>query len=199
MTLLKAQDLHVRFPVRQGARYPWSAPRQLHAVNGVSFELSAGQTLGIVGESGCGKSSLIRAIAGLGPLASGTVTFDGTPVDYSRKSAVQALRRQMQMIFQDPMSALNPRMTVREIVREPLAYFRPDLGAEARQTAVTEILNRVGIAARNMNRFPHEFSGGQCQRIGIARALVAQPRILLCDEPVSALDVSIQAQVINLL
>ncbi len=197
--LLEVQGLGVTFPVRQGARFPWSPPRLLRAVNGVSFALHAGQTLGIVGESGCGKSSLIRAIAGLEPLSDGTVTLDGALVDYRSRRDLQRLRQQMQMIFQDPMAALNPRMTVREIVREPLSYFRPDLGPAERLNAVKDILDRVGIASRNMNRFAHEFSGGQCQRIGIARALVARPRVLLCDEPVSALDVSIQAQVINLL
>ncbi|MGP6088933.1 ABC transporter ATP-binding protein [Antarctobacter jejuensis] len=197
--ILTVRDLHVTFPVRRGQRFPWSPPRQLHAVNGASFDLMPGRVLGIVGESGCGKSSLIRAIAGLGPRASGTVTLDGDVVDYERRSGLQRLRRRMQMIFQDPMASLNPRMTVREIVAEPLRYFLPELGPEERRRAVLEMMDRVGIAQANINRFPHEFSGGQCQRIGIARALVARPQILLCDEPVSALDVSIQAQVINLL
>lgn len=197
--ILSVRDLHVSFPVRRGQRFPWSSPRQLHAVNGVSFDLMPGRVLGVVGESGCGKSSLIRAIAGLGPRASGTVTLDAKPVDYTRRDDVRRLRRRLQMIFQDPMAALNPRMTVREIVAEPLIYFQPDMQETARRAAVTEMLDRVGIAQSNMNRFAHEFSGGQCQRIGIARALIARPQILLCDEPVSALDVSVQAQVINLL
>ncbi len=197
--ILSVRDLHVTFPIRRGQRFPWSPPRQLHAVNGVSFDLMPGRVLGIVGESGCGKSSLVRAIAGLGPRASGTVTLDGERVDYSRRGDLQQLRRRMQMIFQDPMASLNPRMTVREIVAEPLRYFRPEIDAKARRRAVLDMMDRVGIAQANINRFPHEFSGGQCQRIGIARALVARPKILLCDEPVSALDVSIQAQVINLL
>ncbi|SMX50121.1 ABC transporter ATP-binding protein [Maliponia aquimaris] len=197
--ILSVDDLHVTFPVHRGKRFPWSPPRLLRAVNGVSFDLMPGRVLGIVGESGCGKSTLIRAIAGLGPHSSGTVTLDGQQVNYRSRADLQRLRRRMQMIFQDPMASLNPRMTIREIVAEPLLYFRPDLGAEQRREAVKAMLDRVGIARANMNRFPHEFSGGQCQRIGIARALVSRPQILLCDEPVSALDVSIQAQVINLL
>lgn len=168
-------------------------------MNGVSFDLHRGKTLGIVGESGCGKSTLIRAIAGLVPPTGGTVRLDGKVVDYQNRASMQDLRRRMQMIFQDPIASLNPRMTIREIVSEPLAYFRPDMTAEQRRIATRDILDRVGIPERNFNRFPHEFSGGQCQRIGIARALVSAPQVLLCDEPVSALDVSIQAQVINLL
>ncbi|WP_421904588.1 ABC transporter ATP-binding protein [Mameliella sp.] len=197
--ILSVSDMRVTFPVRQGQRFPWSPPRRLQAVNGVGFDLMPGRVLGIVGESGCGKSTLIRAIAGLGPHDSGTVSLDGQPIDYARRADLQRLRRRMQMIFQDPMASLNPRMTIREIVAEPLVYFCPELNSRQRRQKVIEMLDRVGIAERNMNRFPHEFSGGQCQRIGIARALIARPQILLCDEPVSALDVSIQAQVINLL
>ncbi|WP_167647076.1 ABC transporter ATP-binding protein [Mameliella alba] len=197
--ILSVRDLRVTFPVHQGKRFPWSPPRRLNAVNGVGFDLMPGRVLGIVGESGCGKSTLIRAVAGLGPHDSGTVTLDGQPIDYARRTDLQRLRRRMQMIFQDPMASLNPRMTIREIVAEPLVYFCPELNSRQRRQKVIEMLDRVGIAERNMNRFPHEFSGGQCQRIGIARALIARPQILLCDEPVSALDVSIQAQVINLL
>ncbi|ASP21145.1 peptide ABC transporter ATP-binding protein [Antarctobacter heliothermus] len=197
--ILSVRDLHVTFPHRQGKRFPWSPPGRLHAVNGVSFDLMPGKVLGVVGESGCGKSTLIRAIAGLGPRDSGTVTLEGEEIDYRRRAEMQRLRRRMQMIFQDPMASLNPRMTIREIVAEPLIYFCPEFSAKERRQKVVEMLDRVGIPQRNMNRFPHEFSGGQCQRIGIARALIARPQILLCDEPVSALDVSIQAQVINLL
>lgn len=197
--ILSVRDLYVSFPTRQKQRFPWSTPGRLHAVNGVSFDLKPGKVLGVVGESGCGKSTLIRAIAGLGPHDSGTVTLEDEEIDYRRRAEVQRLRRRMQMIFQDPMASLNPRMTIREIVAEPLIYFCPEFSAQERRQKVVEMLDRVGIAQRNMNRFPHEFSGGQCQRIGIARALIARPQILLCDEPVSALDVSIQAQVINLL
>jgi len=197
--ILSVDDLRVTFAINQGKKWPWSPANSLHAVNGVSFDLHRGQTLGIVGESGCGKSTLIRAIAGLVAPSGGTVRLDGTAVDYQNRASLQDLRKRMQMIFQDPIASLNPRMTIRDIVSEPLAYFRPEFSAQERKQATRDILDRVGIPERNFNRFPHEFSGGQCQRIGIARALVSAPQILLCDEPVSALDVSIQAQVINLL
>ncbi|MCG7624752.1 MULTISPECIES: ABC transporter ATP-binding protein [unclassified Epibacterium] len=197
--ILSVDDLRVTFAINQGKKWPWSPANSLHAVNGVSFDLHRGQTLGIVGESGCGKSTLIRAIAGLVAPSGGTVRLDGTVVDYQNRASLQDLRKRMQMIFQDPIASLNPRMTIRDIVSEPLAYFRPEFSAQERKQATRDILDRVGIPERNFNRFPHEFSGGQCQRIGIARALVSAPQILLCDEPVSALDVSIQAQVINLL
>lgn len=198
-SLLSVRDLHVSFPAPQTKKYIWSPAGEVSAVNGVSFDLAAGKTLGVVGESGCGKSTLIRAIAGLVTAKQGSVHLDGNLVDYSDRTAVQHLRSQVQMIFQDPVASLNPRMTIREIVSEPLAYFRPELSTAEREVVTREMLERVGIAQANFNRFPHEFSGGQNQRIGIARALVARPKILLCDEPVSALDVSIQAQVINLL
>lgn len=197
--ILSVQDLHVTFPSRQGRRFPWSPMNKVHAVNGVTFDLPRGKTLGIVGESGCGKSTLIRAIAGLAKPASGAVTLSGNQVDYTKKAQVIALRQQVQMIFQDPVASLNPRMTVRDIVEEPLKAFHPHLSAAERKKQVSEAMERVSIPERSLNRYPHEFSGGQCQRIGIARALVARPSILLCDEPVSALDVSVQAQVINLL
>ena len=197
--LLSVRDLEVRFTMANAATWPWQTPPQVHAVNGVSFDLEKGRTLGIVGESGCGKSTLIRAIAGLAPLSAGTVTLDGTQVDYARRRDITALRRSVQMIFQDPVASLNPRMTIRQAVEEPIATFFPDRPKEDRRKQVRDYLDRVGIAERNANRYPHEFSGGQCQRIGIARALAAEPKLLLCDEPVSALDVSIQAQVVNLL
>ncbi|WP_299612014.1 ABC transporter ATP-binding protein [uncultured Tateyamaria sp.] len=197
--MLSVQNAHVSFTAAQTKKWPWSRPGVVSAVNGISFDLEAGKTLGIVGESGCGKSTLIRAIAGLTPLASGTVTLNNEPVSYEDRASMQRLRATMQMIFQDPIASLNPRMTIREIVVEPLTFFRPDMSMEERRTAAMAMLERVGIPATQANRFPHEFSGGQCQRIGIARALVAEPKVLLCDEPVSALDVSIQAQVVNLL
>ncbi|MBY5931504.1 ATP-binding cassette domain-containing protein [Tateyamaria omphalii] len=197
--MLIVENAHVTFPVAQTKKWPWSPPGLVHAVNGISFELEAGKTLGIVGESGCGKSTLIRAVAGLAPLVSGNVTLDGEPVAYRDRASMQRLRATMQMIFQDPIASLNPRMTIREIVVEPLTFFKPEMGAEERQNTALAMLDRVGIPSTQANRFPHEFSGGQCQRIGIARALVAGPKVLLCDEPVSALDVSIQAQVVNLL
>jgi len=197
--MLSVQDLAVQFQLLKSKKWPWSEPAKLRAVNGVSFRVDKGQTLGVVGESGCGKSTLIRAIAGLVKPSEGTVMLEGKPVNYSNKKEVLALRRQVQMIFQDPVASLNPRMTIREIVAEPLAMFFTEMDQDARMTRVYELLDRVGIPRRNANRYPHEFSGGQCQRIGIARALAAEPKVLLCDEPVSALDVSIQAQVVNLL
>ncbi|SLN43497.1 Oligopeptide transport ATP-binding protein OppF [Pseudoruegeria aquimaris] len=197
--ILTVEDLKVTFDTRQGRKWPWSPMKKVHAVNGVSLSLERGRTLGVVGESGCGKSTLIRAIAGLVTPTGGTVTLEGRAVDYGSRADVLALRHKVQMIFQDPVASLNPRMTVREIVSEPTRRFRGDLDPEAQDKLVHDLLDRVGIAQRNFNRYPHEFSGGQCQRIGIARALAVNPKILLCDEPVSALDVSIQAQVVNLL
>ncbi|WP_147112734.1 ABC transporter ATP-binding protein [Tateyamaria sp. syn59] len=197
--MLAVENAHVTFPVAQTKKWPWSPPGIVRAVNGISFELAAGKTLGVVGESGCGKSTLIRAVAGLTPLEAGNVTLDGQPVDYHDRASMQRLRATMQMIFQDPIASLNPRMTIREIVTEPLTFFKPEMTPAGRQDAALAMLDRVGIPQAQANRFPHEFSGGQCQRIGIARALVAGPKVLLCDEPVSALDVSIQAQVVNLL
>jgi oligopeptide transport system ATP-binding protein len=197
--LLSVRDLSVTFTVARSNGWPWSKPNVVHAVNGVSFDLEAGKCLGIVGESGCGKSTLIRAIAGLVSKSGGEIEFDGQRVDTNTKSDLQQLRRSVQMIFQDPVASLNPRMTVYEIVEEPSKAFFPERSAEEHREAVMSLLDRVGIPRRNANRYPHEFSGGQCQRVGIARALAAKPRVLLCDEPVSALDVSIQAQIINLL
>ena len=197
--LLSVRDLEVKFPLVHTKAWPWSKPDVVHAVNGVSFDLPTGKTLGIVGESGCGKSTLIRAIAGLETLSNGTVNLLGKQVDFADKADRLRLRQNVQMIFQDPVASLNPRMTIREIIAEPINVFFPDLDKDAQRVRVSDLLDRVGIAERNANRYPHEFSGGQCQRIGIARALGAGPKLLLCDEPVSALDVSIQAQVISLL
>ncbi|MEQ5870925.1 ATP-binding cassette domain-containing protein [Sagittula sp. NFXS13] len=199
MTLLSVRDLHVDFTITNSAPWPWQTPDKVRAVNGVTFDLAAGKTLGIVGESGCGKSTLIRAIAGLATPTGGTVHLDGKQVNYLDRRNVLDLRRNVQMIFQDPVASLNPRMTVQQTIEEPIRQFFPKRSAADRKARVTELLDRVGIPQRNANRYPHEFSGGQCQRIGIARALAAEPRLLLCDEPVSALDVSIQAQVMNLL
>ncbi|MBX2884578.1 MAG: ATP-binding cassette domain-containing protein [Granulosicoccus sp.] len=197
--LLSVRDLHVKFTSTAGKKWPWSKPDIVKAVNGISFDLNEGKTLGVVGESGCGKSTLIRSIAALVKPASGQIHLEGQQVDYQSKPDLQALRRNVQMIFQDPIASLNPRMTVREIIIEPLTVFFADKSAADKNKRVAELLDMVGIPERNANRYPHEFSGGQCQRIGIARALAADPKLLLCDEPVSALDVSIQAQVINLL
>jgi oligopeptide transport system ATP-binding protein len=173
--------------------------QSLVAVDDVSFELAAGETLGVVGESGCGKSSLARAVLQLIPTASGRVCLLGRDLEQLARRELKNMRRDMQVIFQDPQASLDPRMTVAQIVGEPLNTFRPDLGQPERNERILSVLLRVGLAAEHLNRYPHEFSGGQAQRIGIARALVFDPQLIVCDEPVSALDVSIQAQIINLL
>ncbi|WP_102224379.1 oligopeptide/dipeptide ABC transporter ATP-binding protein [Acidimangrovimonas sediminis] len=197
--LIEARDLRVTFEIRRPSDLPWTTPPKLRAVNGVSFTLEEGKTLGIVGESGCGKSTLARALIRMLP-AEGEVIWEGK-TDLLKLSPRQMLkhRADIQMIFQDPLAALDPRMTVGEIIAEPLRTHRPRMGARARKEKVREMMEKVGLLPNQINRYPHEFSGGQCQRIGIARALVVEPKLLICDEPVSALDVSIQAQVIALL
>lgn len=184
-----------------GARVGFRGPggRKLVAVQGADLEIGAGDSLGIVGESGSGKSTLLRALLRLVPLAAGEVHWSGRRVDRLGARALRPLRRDLQVVFQDPLASLDPRMTVREIVAEPLRVHAPRLDAAARADAVAAILERVGMPSDAALRHPHEFSGGQCQRIGIARAMVLRPRVLVCDEPVSALDVSVQAQVLQLL
>ena len=172
---------------------------RLKAVSSGTFAISPGETLGVVGESGCGKSSLARAVIGLVPASAGRVTLLGRDLGEADKKAWQAARRNMQMVFQDPLASLNPRMTARQIVAEPLGACRPDLSRGERGERVVRILNRVGLADGQLDRYPHEFSGGQCQRIGIARALAPGPAVVICDEAVSALDVSIRAQIVDLL
>ena len=172
---------------------------QLQAINQVSFQVSDGETLGIVGESGCGKSTLGRSILRLIEPTSGQVNWRGENLaDYSNER-MRITRQQMQMIFQDPLASLDPRMTVGQIIAEPLTVFEKSLNKAQRESRVKEIMWEVGLTEEMINRYPHEFSGGQAQRIGIARAIVAKPKMVICDEPVSALDVSIQAQIINLL
>ncbi len=197
--LLTVRDLKVWFSIKRDGAMPWTPSDTLKAVDGVDFELMPGETLGIVGESGCGKSTLARAIMRMVPAEAGTVTWLGSDLLSLSKREMNRHRKEMQMIFQDPLASLNPRMTIGQIVAEPLKTHFPNLSAKEVKQRVREVLDRVGILPNMINRYPHEFSGGQCQRIGIARALVLKPRMIICDEPVSALDVSIQAQVINLL
>jgi oligopeptide transport system ATP-binding protein len=196
MSLLDVRDLTVRYPVKQGLFRP--AKRFLTAVNKVSFQIEAGETLGLVGESGCGKTTLGRAVLRLVEPESGTVWFEGEEITALSRDAMRARRRKFQMVFQDPYGSLNPRMTVEDIVGEALDIHRLARGA-AREKRIVELLRSVGLDPTYANRYPHEFSGGQRQRIGIARALAVEPKLIVCDEPVSALDVSIQAQIVNLL
>ena len=196
--LLRVDDLKVHFQIPgEGLFRP--RHKTLRAVDGISFDLDAGETLGIVGESGCGKSTLARGILGLVPVTSGSIWLAGEELAHLSTRELRKRRRHMQIVFQDPLASLDPRMTVSEIIAEPLQVFEPNLGRKERKHKVQGIMERVGLLPNQINRYPHEFSGGQCQRIGIARALVLKPKLLICDEPVSALDVSIQAQIINLL
>ena len=197
--LLSVRHIQVAFNIKQKGAWFWQKPATLKAVNDVSFELAAGETLGIVGESGCGKSTLARAIIGLVKARSGSIVFEGDELLGLGRKAMRLKRKDIQMIFQDPLASLNPRMTVGDIIAEPLQTHYPTLKKADIQARVKAIMAKVGLLPNQINRYPHEFSGGQCQRIGIARALILEPKLIICDEPVSALDVSIQAQVINLL
>ena len=195
--LLSVRDLRKHFAVRGGILS--RVVDKVHAVDGVSFDIKAGETLGLVGESGCGKSTTGRCILRLIEPSSGEVWFQGADVTQMNHGALQALRRDMQIIFQDPYASLNPRLTVGAIIGEALTIHNLTTSRQALEDRVVQLLETVGLQPDHMRRFPHEFSGGQRQRIGIARALAVEPKLLICDEPVSALDVSIQAQVINLL
>jgi oligopeptide transport system ATP-binding protein len=195
-TLLSVRDLSVHFPLRHGLLAHSVAVR---AVDGVSFDLKAGETLGIVGESGCGKSTLGRAILRLIEPTGGRVAWMGQNFLGLDAKKLRDQRRHMQIIFQDPLASLDPRMTVGKIIGKPLKTFHPEISRAELRQRVAEVMQQVGLAPEMVGRYPHEFSGGQCQRIGIARAMILKPKLIVCDEPVSALDVSIQAQVINLL
>ncbi len=195
-TLLRIEDLVMHFPIKRGAFQ--RVVGQVHAVDGVSFDIKKGETLGLVGESGCGKSTTGRTILQLYKPTSGHVYFDDMDLTMLKGEELRRLRRRMQMIFQDPYASLNPRMTVEGIVGEPMLVHNLSSGAELRER-VRELLNLVNLNPSYLDRYPHEFSGGQRQRIGIARALALNPDLIVCDEPISALDVSIQAQVVNLL
>jgi oligopeptide/dipeptide ABC transporter ATP-binding protein len=192
--LVEVEHLVKRFPVKQGvfAR----ARGEVHAVEDVSLTVRSGETLGLVGESGCGKSTTARLILRLIDSTAGTIRFDGRDITKLSQHSLRPIRREMQMVFQDPYSALNPRKTIGQIVGAPFAIHRTEKDSRKR---VRELLDRVGLSPEHYNRYPHEFSGGQRQRIGVARALALQPKLIVCDEPVSALDVSIQAQILNLL
>lgn len=196
--LLKVEHLHKEFPTGSGFMGGRFSKKVVSAVNDLSFEIRAGETFGLVGESGCGKSTTGRAIMHLDPPTSGKVYFEGKDISKMNKKELKAMRREMQFIFQDPYASLNPRMTIGEIVSEPMVIH--GIGTpEERIERVRELLDVVGLNPEHINRYPHEFSGGQRQRVGIARSFILRPKLIICDEPVSALDVSIQAQVLNLL
>jgi peptide/nickel transport system ATP-binding protein len=191
--LVEVEGLTKHFAVKQGVFARGKS--QVHAVENINLTVRRGETLGIVGESGCGKTTTARLILRLLDITSGTIRFDGTDISHLGQRALRPLRREMQMIFQDPYSSLNPRKTVGQIVGAPFAIH----GQKGAKTRVQELLETVGLSPEHYNRYPHEFSGGQRQRIGVARALALSPKLIVCDEPVSALDVSIQAQILNLL
>jgi oligopeptide/dipeptide ABC transporter ATP-binding protein len=195
--LVRVENAVKYFPVKAGGFIKHTVG-QVHAVDDVSLVIERGKTLGLVGETGSGKSTLARCVAGLIPVTSGKVILNGTDITRLSRSAMRPLRREVQMIFQDPYSSLNPRRRVGSIIGDPFAIHKTATGAE-RKRKVQELMERVGLNPEHFNRFPAEFSGGQRQRIGVARALALRPKLIICDEPVSALDVSIQAQVLNLL
>jgi peptide/nickel transport system ATP-binding protein/oligopeptide transport system ATP-binding protein len=196
--LIEVTDLEMHFPLRQGIILQKQVGA-VRAVDGITFDVYEGETLGLVGESGCGKSTTARLLTRLLEPTGGQIVYKGEDIAHSSRAVLKPLRRDMQMIFQDPYSSLNPRKTVGSIIGEPFIIHRLERDDDKRKKLVQELMDRVGLNPEHYNRFPHEFSGGQRQRIGIARALAMEPRIIMLDEPVSALDVSIQAQVVNLL
>lgn len=195
--LLTVTDLKVHFPVFSPLLR--RVVDHIKAVDGVSFEVKAGTTVGLVGESGSGKSTIGRALIGLTPITAGTIDYKGETISGLKPSQFFPYRKKMQMIFQDPFNSLNPRMTIYQVIAEPLDIHFKSWSRSQKQDRVAELLKRVGLQSDHMSRYPHEFSGGQRQRIGIARALAVEPEFIICDEPVSALDVSVQAQIVNLL
>ncbi|HMO42597.1 MAG TPA: dipeptide ABC transporter ATP-binding protein, partial [Phenylobacterium sp.] len=194
--VVEAKDMRVWFPIRQGLL---GGERQLRAVDGVSFQVRRGETLGVVGESGCGKSTLSRAVLNLIKPTDGAVTLMGRDITQAEREALRAARKDMQIVFQDPLASLDPRMTIGDSIAEPLKVFRPNLSRDERDAEVAAMMARAGLAPDLINRYPHELSGGQNQRVGIARAMILKPSLVICDEAVSALDVSIRAQIIDLL
>ncbi|MFC9269510.1 oligopeptide/dipeptide ABC transporter ATP-binding protein [Streptomyces zhihengii] len=198
MSLLELDDVKVHFPVKKGIFFDRTVGH-VYAVDGVSLKVEAGQTYGLVGESGCGKTTLGRAVLRLVDITDGEVVFDGTDLAKLPDEEMRRFRRRLQMVFQDPLGSLNPRQNIESILAEGMAAHGIGKDQDERREKIKEILAKVGLPANALSRYPHEFSGGQRQRIGIARALVLEPDVIICDEPVSALDVSVQAQVINLL
>lgn len=198
MSLLELDELKVHFPIRKGLVLERTVGN-VHAVDGVSLSIDAGTTYGLVGESGCGKTTLGRAVLRLVDITAGHVHFDGTDLAHLSSEDMRRMRRRLQMVFQDPLGSLDPRQNVESILVEGLAVHEVGEDRTQRRAKVAETLDRVGLPRNSLSRYPHEFSGGQRQRIGIARALALEPDVIICDEPVSALDVSIQAQVLNLL
>jgi oligopeptide/dipeptide ABC transporter ATP-binding protein len=194
--IVEARDIKVWFPVSRGL---FDARRKLRAVDGVSFRIHQGETLGVVGESGCGKSTLSRAVLKLVPATAGTVTVIGRDLTHADQRTMRAARKDLQIVFQDPLASLDPRMTVGDSISEPLRVFRPALTRAEREVEARAMMERVDLAPALINRYPHELSGGQNQRVGIARAMILRPKLVICDEAVSALDVSIRAQIIDLL
>ena len=195
--ILSVRRLTIEYPL--AGEWPWSRSGLLRAVDDLHFDLQPGEALGIVGESGCGKSTLARALVGLLRPTAGGIVLNGRDVARLDEKAWRPLRRDIQMVFQDPLASLDPRMTLAESIEEPMASLCPELDAAAREARVAEVIRRVELEPELAQRYPHELSGGQCQRAGIARALIVEPKVLVCDEPVSALDIAVQAQILALL
>ena len=196
--LLSVRDLKMHFPVGKPLLPEMRVP-MLRAVDGISFDLMPGEALGIVGESGCGKSTLGRALLNLQPATAGEIRWQGEKLPPAGSASMREMRRHMQIIFQDPLASLDPHLTIERIIGLPLRTFQPELSAADVRRQVHQMMERVGLPLSAAQLFPHQFSGGQCQRIGIARALILRPKLIICDEPTSALDVSVQARIINLL
>jgi len=197
--ILKVCNVSVDYVSSNSFLLPWEKNKIFRAVEDINFEISEGETLGIVGETGSGKSTIAKAIINILKVSSGKILFQDHEISNLDEKQMRKFRKEIQMIFQDPLASLNPRMNVGEIISEPLKTHYPNLDKKEIKKQVKDIMENVGLLANQINRYPHEFSGGQCQRIGIARSLILKPKLIICDEPVSSLDVSIQAQVINLL